>query len=81
MKSSTAGWEIFSKFLRDEHVIPEHTVLGIIAPEVSILFQNEPKSLAAEVPPQGSLHRSPCRPLAVMDWDGDLVTIICAPCS
>ena len=31
----------------DERCIPEHTALGIIAPDASILVQNAPKSLAA----------------------------------
>ena len=49
--SLTAGWEDFLKIQRDERVILEHTVLGIIAPEASILVQNAPKSLAAGAPP------------------------------
>ena len=73
--SSTAGYEDFLKIQRDVRVILEHTVLGIIAPEASILVQNAPKSLAAGAPPD---------PLAVMGWDGDLVTTflgckLCAP--
>ena len=56
MISLTAGWEDFLKIQRDERVILEHTVLlGIIAPEASILVQNAPKSLAAGAPPQTPL--------------------------
>ena len=53
--SLTAGWEDFLKIQRDERVILEHTVLGIIAPEACILVQKAPKSLAAEAPPQTPL--------------------------
>ena len=59
--SLTAGWEDFLKIQRDERVILEHTVLGIIAPEASILVQNAPKSLAA-----GGAYSAPPDPLAVM---------------
>ena len=65
--SLTAGWEDFLKIQRDESVILEHTVLGINAPEASILVQNAPKSLA------GGAYSAPPDPLAVMGWDGDLV--------
>ena len=89
----TAGWEDFLKIQRDERVILEHTVLGIIAPEASILVQNAPKSLAAGALPQtpagGSklplgAYSAPLDPLDVMGWDGDLVTTLlgcklCAP--
>ena len=37
-----------------ERIILEH-ILGIIAPEASILIQNAPKSLAAGAPPQTPL--------------------------
>ena len=87
--SLTAGWEDFLKIQHDERVILEHTVLGIIiAPEASILVQNAPKSLAAGAPPQTSLGELTALPhadpLAVMGWDGDLVTTflgckLCAP--
>ena len=61
--SLTAGWEDFLKIQRDERLI--YTVLGIIAPETSILVQNAPKSLAAGAPPQtplGELTALPARP-------------------
>ena len=48
----------------------------LFAPEASVLVQNAPKSLALGLRPRprwGSLQRSP-DPLAVMGWDGDLVT-------
>ena len=52
--SLTAGWENFLKIQRDERVILENTVLGIIiiAPDASILVQNAPKLLVAAAPPQ-----------------------------
>ena len=43
----------------------EHTVLGIIAPEASILVQNAPKSLSAGAPlqtPLGELTALPQTP-------------------
>ena len=46
IKSMTTGWENFLKVQRDERVMPENTVLRIIAPDSSILVQNAPKSLA-----------------------------------
>ena len=87
--SLTAGWEDFLKIQRDERVILEQTVLGIIAPEASISVRNAPKSLAAGAPPQtplGELTALPPDPLAVMGWEGDLVATLlrcklCAPCS
>ena len=45
----------FLKIQRDERIILEHTVLGIITPEASILVQNAPKSLAAGALPQTPL--------------------------
>ena len=42
-------------FQRDERVMQEHTVLGIIAPDAPILVQSVPKSLAAGAPPQTPL--------------------------
>ena len=51
-KILTASWE---KIQRDEHVILEHTVFGIIAPDSSILFQNSPNSLAAGAEPHNPL--------------------------
>ena len=78
--SLTVGWEDFLKIQRDERVILEHTVLGIIATEASILVQNAPKSLAAGASPQtplGGAYSAPPDPLAVMGWDGDLVTTFC----
>ena len=51
----TAGWKNFLKIHFDEPVIQEHTVLGSIAPDASILVQNAPESLAAEAPPQTPL--------------------------
>ena len=50
-QSLTAGYEDFLKIQRDVRVILEHTVLGIIAPEASILVQNAPKSLEIVRPP------------------------------
>ena len=55
--SLTAGWEDFLKIQRDDSnasYVLEH-ILGIIAPEASILVQNAPKSLAAGAPPQTPL--------------------------
>ena len=40
---------------RQECVIPEHTTVGNIAPDASILVQNAPKSLAVGAPPQTPL--------------------------
>ena len=60
MKSLTACWENYLKIQHDERVIAELTVL-IIAPDVFILVENAPKSLAAGAPPQnplGSIQRS-----------------------
>ena len=74
------------KIQRDERVILEHTVLGISAPEASILVQNVPKSLAAGVPPQtplGSLQRSPrppsCDGLGLRFGNNFLEGKFCAP--
>ena len=60
----------------------------LFAPEASISVQNAPKSLAAGASsapdPAGGAYSAPPDPLAVMGWDGDLVTTflgckLCAP--
>ena len=71
----TAGWKNFLKIQRDERVIQEHTVLGIIAPDAHFLVQNAQKSLATPDPAGGAYSASP-DPLAVMGWDGDLITTL-----
>ena len=81
MKSITADWKNFLKIQRDERVIQEHRVLGIVAPDALILVQNVPKLLAA-----GEAYSAPPDPLAVMGWDGDLVATLAGvsyvpPCS
>ena len=79
----TAGWKNFGKssVMNRERVIQKNTVVEIIAQDASILvqhmyqhfFNTKKTSLAA-----GLRHRprwgAPPDPLAVMGWDGDLVT-------
>ena len=85
--SLTAGWEDFLKIQRDERVILEHTVLGIICTR-SFHFSPECTKIVSgwgSAPdPAGGAYSAPPDPLAVMGWDGDLVTTfleckLCAP--
>ena len=82
--SLTAGWEDFLKIQRDERVMLEHTVLGIICTR-SFHFSPEcTKIVSGWADPAGGAYSAPPDPLAVMGWDGDLVTTfwwckLCAP--
>ena len=79
--------KIFWKSRRDERVILEHTVLGIIctrsfhlSPECTKIVS----SWGSAPDPAGGAYSAPPDPLAVMGWDGDLVTTcsgceLCAP--
>ena len=75
--SLTAGWEDFLKIQRDERVIQEHTVLGIICTR-SFHFSPECTKIVngwgSAPDPAGGAYSAPPDPLAVMGWDGDLVT-------
>ena len=85
--SLTAGWEDFLKIQRDERVILEHTILGNICTR-SFHFSPECTKIvsgwgSAPDPARGAYSATP-DPLAVMGWDGDLVTTflgckLCAP--
>ena len=85
--SLTAGWEDFLEIQRDERVILEHTALGIICTR-SFHFSPECTKIVSgwgSAPdPAGGAYSAPPDPLAVMGWDGDLVTTffgckLCAP--
>ena len=85
--SLTAGWEDFLKIQRDERVILEHTILGIICTR-SFHFSPECTKIVSgwgSAPdPAGGAYSAPPDPLAVMGWDGVLVTTflgckLCAP--
>ena len=59
----------------DERVITEHRILGIIAPDASILVQNHWR-LRLRLRPPGEAYSALPDPLAFLGWDRELVTTL-----
>ena len=53
-------------------------IANYVTPNIFILVQKSPKSLAAGAPPQtplGGAYSAPPDPLAALGWDGDFKTL------